>query len=45
MAPGLYVCAGRGGREECADTGNKGGALVTVRLRRVFRVITAKQTN
>lgn len=26
-------------------SGNKGGALVTIRLRRVFRVITREQTD
>lgn len=36
---------GRGGVRSVEVTGNKGEALVTVRLRRVFRVITREQTN
>lgn len=45
MSPEVVMGACWEGREECAGTGNKGGALVTLRLRRVFRVITTKQTN
>lgn len=37
------VCAWWEEREGCSGTGNKGRVLDTVRLRRVFRVITTKQ--